>query len=155
LSAARSAGAPAMLPFTLSLRANLDLRAGAIAAAYAAAAESVQLAAETGLRVEASFALVRLGRAEAILGRDEDCRAHTAAALESSRRAGANSIEMFASAALGLLELSRGAVDRAAVHLAECRRLEERCGDNLPTLHLCAADHIEALARTGARAEAE
>lgn len=83
------------------------LRRGKIAAAYAAAAEAVQLAAETGQTGLSAWSLMTVVRDEAVLGHDEDCEAHIAAGLKSSRRTGYDSIELYAAAVLGLLELSR------------------------------------------------
>ena len=136
---------------------EFELRRGKIAAAYATAAESVQLAAETGQAALSSFSLVILARAEAILGHDEDCRAHVAAGLEFSRRIGLDVIEIYAAAVLGLLELSRGRADRAAVHLDECARLEKQysTGILLPTITQWAADLVEAHIRSGAMTDAE
>jgi DNA-binding CsgD family transcriptional regulator len=104
-----------------------------------------------------SFSLVTLARAEAVLGHDEDCRAHVAAGLESSRRTGSDSIEIYAAAVLGLLELSRGHADHAAIHLAECARLEKQysTGLLLPTIAQWAADLVEAHIRSGAMTDAE
>jgi DNA-binding CsgD family transcriptional regulator len=157
ISAARTAGAPAVLTFPLALFSEFELRRGKIAAAYAAAAESVQLTAETGQTGLSSFSLVTLARAEAVLGHDEDCRAHVAAGLESSRRTGSDSIEIYAAAVLGLLELSRGHADHAAIHLAECARLEKQysTGLLLPTIAQWAADLVEAHIRSGAMTDAE
>ena len=136
---------------------EFELRRGKIAAAYAAATESVQLAAETGQAALSSFSLVILGRAEAILGHDEDCRAHVAAGLDFSRRIGLVVIEIYAAAVLGLLELSRGHADRAAIHLDECARLEKQysTGILLPTITQWAADLVEAHIRSGAITDAE
>ena len=157
IGAARTAGAPAVLAFPLALFSEFELRRGKIAAAYAAATESVQLAAETGQAALSSFSLVILGRAEAILGHDEDCRAHVAAGLDFSRRIGLVVIEIYAAAVLGLLELSRGHADRAAVHLDECARLEKQysTGILLPTITQWAADLVEAHIRSGAMTDAE
>ena len=47
IGTARTAGAPAILTFPLALLSEVELRRGKIAAAYAAAAEPAQLAAET------------------------------------------------------------------------------------------------------------
>jgi ATP/maltotriose-dependent transcriptional regulator MalT len=157
IGAARTAGAPAVLPFPLALFSEFELRRGKIAAAYAAAAESVQLAAETGQAGLSSYTLVTLARAEAVLGHEGDCRAHVAAGLEFSRRTGSDSIEIYAAAVLGLLELSRGHADRAATHLAECARLEKQynTGLLLPTIAQWTADLVEAHIRGGAMTDAE
>ena len=140
--------------FPLAALSELELRQGRIAPAYAAAAESVQLATDTGQVVEAAFSLVTLARVEAILGREHECRAHVDAALSASRPTGAHSIENYASAALGLLELSLGRVEDAASHLAECDRQEREHRVELPTAVLWAADLIEAHIRGGAIADA-
>ena len=148
---------PAVLAFPLALFSEFELRRGKIAAAYAAAAESVQLAAETGQAGLSSFSLVILARVEAVLGHDEDCRAHVAAGLDFSRRIGSNVIESTRQRSLGLLELSRGHAERAVVHLAECARLEKQysTGTVLPTIAQWAADLVEAHIRSGAMTDAE
>jgi DNA-binding CsgD family transcriptional regulator len=157
IGAARTAGAPAVLTFPLTLLSEFELRRGKVAAAYAAAAGAVQLAAETAQATLSSFSLVVLGRVEAVLGHDEDCRAHVAAGLEFSRRTGSNAIEIYAAAVLGLLELSRGHADRAAVHLAECARLEKQYANGIlpTTITQWAADLVEAYIRSGALMDAK
>jgi ATP/maltotriose-dependent transcriptional regulator MalT len=157
IGAARTAGTPAVLPFPLAVFSEFEFRRGKIAAAYAAAAESVQLAAETGQAGNSSFSLVILARVEAVLGHDDDCRAHVAAGLEFSRRTGSDGLEIYAAAVLGLLELSRGHPDRAAIHLAECARLDKlySTGILLPTITQWAADLVEAHIRSGAMTDAE
>jgi DNA-binding CsgD family transcriptional regulator len=157
ICAARTASAPAVLPPPLTMVSQFELQRGKIAAAYAAAAESVQLAAETGQAGLSSWSLVTLARAEAILGHDEDCRAHVAAGLELSRRTGWNVTEIYAAAVLGLLELSRGRADRAAVHLAECARLERQYSTGLLVQGTApwGADLVEAHVRSGAMTDAE
>jgi DNA-binding CsgD family transcriptional regulator len=157
IGAARTAGAPAVLAFPLALFSEFELRRGKIAAAYAAATESVQLAAETAQAALSSYSLVVLGRVEAVLGHDEDCRAHVAAGLEISRRIGSNPIEIYAAAVLGLLELSRGHANRAAVHLIQCARLEKQytTGILVPTITQWVTDLVEAHIRSGAMTDAE
>jgi hypothetical protein len=156
VTAARTAAAPTVLTLPLALLSDFELRRGKIAAAYAAAAESVQLAAETGHTLT-SFSLVIMGRVEAVLGRDEDCRAHVAAGLETARQTGFDVIENFAASTLGLLGLSRGRADRAVMHLTDCARLEEPYGTGilLPTFSQWAADLVEAQIRSGAVTEAK
>jgi hypothetical protein len=107
ISAAQTAGDPALPPLPMAMLSEFELRRGKIAQAYAAAAESVQFTGETGQTGLFSYSLVTLARVEAVLGHDEDCRAHVAAGLEFSRRPGSNSIEIYAAAVLVLLELSR------------------------------------------------
>jgi DNA-binding CsgD family transcriptional regulator len=156
IGAARTAAAPTVLPLPLALLSDFELRRGKVAAAYAAAIESAQLSAETG-QVLSSFSLVTLGRIEAVLGHDADCRAHLAAGLELSRRTGFDLIENFAASTLGLLELSRGRADHAVVHLTECARLEEESGTGiwLPSVTQWSADLVEAHIRRGAITDAK
>jgi hypothetical protein len=157
ISTARTAGAPTVLPLPLAVFSDFELRRGKIAASYAAAAESVQLAAETGQMGLSSFSLATLARVEAVLGHDGECRAHVAAALELSRRTGSDVTEIYAASTLGLLELSRGHADRAAVYLTDCARLEKRGGIGilLPTVTQWAVDLVEAQIRSGAVTDAK
>jgi len=154
VDAARAASAPVVLPFPLAALSELEFREGRMAAAYASAAESVQLATETRQIVEAPYSLVTLARVEAVLGREEECRARVTAALSSSRSTGANSIEVYAGAALGLLELSLGRPERAVAHFAVCNRLEAEFDVRLPTSVPWRADHVEACVRCGALGDA-
>ncbi|HVK43356.1 MAG TPA: hypothetical protein VM429_00440 [Micropruina sp.] len=168
VGAARMAAAPAALIFPLAALAEFELRLGKVSAAYAAAAESVQLAAETGHASLSSFALVVLARVEAVLGHPDDSRAHIASALEFSRLVGSHSIEHYAASTLGLLELSSGHPDRAVRHLIDCERLERQLmavysarsgrpsrGRMLATITQWAADLVEALIRSGATTDAK
>lgn len=149
IGTARAASAAALLPYPLAILSELELRCGRLAPAYAAATESVRLAAETGQAGLSSFALVTLARVEALRGLEDECRGHVAAALEGSRRLGATSIENYAASVLGLLELSLGRPERAAAHLEECARLVIRYGLGLPDVVPWRADLIEAYVRLG------
>ncbi len=146
---ARAASAVTLLPYPLALLAELELRCGRTPTAYAAAAESVQLAVETGQTVSSSMSLITLARVEAQLGLESPCRDHAAAALEVARRLGVPVVENYAAAALGALELSIGRPERASAHLAECARLEVEFGVGLPTPVPWNADLIEAYFRVG------
>jgi DNA-binding CsgD family transcriptional regulator len=157
ISAARTAGAPAVLTFPLALFSEFELRRGKIAVAYGTGAESAQLATETGQGALSCYSLVTLARVEAVIGRDRDCRGHVAAALEFSRKTGSAAIEIYAASALGFLELSRGRADRAVLHLSECARLQNEygIGHMLPTVTQWAADLVEAQIRCGAITDAK
>jgi DNA-binding CsgD family transcriptional regulator len=149
VSTARAASALTMLPYPLAILSELELRCGRMAAAYAAATESVQLAVETGQAVDSSIALVALARVEALLGLDGECRGHVAAALEVGRELGMTPIENYAASVLGVLELSLGHPERATAHLAECARLEVKYDVGLPTVVQWNADLVEAYVRVG------
>ena len=155
IAEARSAGAATILPFALATLSEIEVRFGSIPAAYAAAAESVQLSQDTGQAVESSFSYVTLARVEALLGHDVECRALVATALQTALRTGADSIRTYSASVLGLLELSLGQPDRAATHLRECGRLQAIQRMKLPTAVPFAGDLIEALVRSGDPAGAE
>ena len=149
VTTARAASALTVLPYSLAILAELELRCGRMATAYAAATESVQLAMETGQAVDSSIALVVLARVEAVLGHEGECRGHVAAALDAGRRLGMTAIENYAASALGALELSLGHPERATTHLAECARLEVKHAVGLPTVVQWSADLVEAYVRVG------
>ena len=146
---ARAASAITLLPYPLTLLSELDLHCGRWPTAYAAAAESVQLAAETGQIVSSSMSLVTLARVEALLGLEGACRDHVAAALDAARRLGVPVVENYAASALGVLELSLGHPERALAHLTECARLEVEYGVGLATAVPWNADLVEAYVRVG------
>ena len=77
-----------------------------------------------------------------------------AAALDVSRRYGADSIEQYSSSVLGLLELSANRPERAVVHLDECAQHRERFACELPTVVPWQGDAIEAMIRVGRQEEA-
>ncbi len=148
IQAARRASAPSLLPFPLAVLSELELRLGRVPAAYAAAAESVRLADETGQGV-GGFSYVVLARVEAVLGLEEECRAHVAAGRELARKAGASSIEWYGEAVLGLLDLSLGNLEEAFAHTREAARMEVSMGVVLPVIVPVRPDLIEAAIRLG------
>ncbi len=153
VQAAREAGAPSALPMPLTVAAHIALRRGKTAAAYAAAAEAVQLAAQTGQSVASAFSLLTLARAEAVLGYEQDCRAHVAAARDFARHTQAQGIASYCDGVLALLELTCGRPERVADHLAVL--LDPTEGVTLEHLVQTASDLAEASVRTGARDVAE
>jgi DNA-binding CsgD family transcriptional regulator len=70
-------------------------------------------------------------------------------ALEVSRHLGSGSIEVYARATLGLLELGLGYPDRALLQLDPLARLVERYQLAEPNVVQWASDFVEALHRTG------
>jgi DNA-binding CsgD family transcriptional regulator len=154
VNAARAASAVTLMPYPLALLSELNLRCGRWLVAYAAAAESVQLAEETGQIVSASMSLVTLARVEALLGLEDACKGHVAAALEVARRLGVPVIENYAASVFGVLELSLGHPERAVAPLEECARLEIGYGVGLPTAVQWNADLIEAYVRVGRAGDA-
>ena len=149
IQAARGASAPSVLPFPLAVLSEHELRRGRVAAAHAAAAESVRLVHETGQTAAAAFSLVTLARVEAILGLEEQCREHVATGRAVSRKVGAATIEWYGEAVLGLLDLSLGNPEQAYAHTLEAARLELRMGFVLPVIVPLRPDLIEAAIRLG------
>jgi DNA-binding CsgD family transcriptional regulator len=149
VTTARGASAATVLPYPLAVLAELELRCGRMATAYAAATEAVQFAVDTGQDVVSSFALVTLARVEARLGLADECRAHVGSALGVARGLGVIPVENYAAAALGELELSRGHPERATTHLSECVRLDIEYGVGLPAVVPSNADLVEAYVRIG------
>lgn len=155
LSRLRAASALTPLPYTLSVLSELEFRTGNWAAALAAAIEAVSIAAETGQRGTAAYALVTLARAEAAAGREQATREHTGQALKVAGQAGTGSIPTYTRAALGLLELGLSRPDRAREQLAPLPELTCRQGLDEPGVVCWQPDWIEANVRVGDRGAAE
>jgi DNA-binding CsgD family transcriptional regulator len=141
--AARERGALAELPSTLSYQAELDFRTGDWLAARASATEAVQLARQTDH--ESSYALVTQARLDAALGREAEARENAEAVLTASL----SSRRVWATAALGLLELGGGCPQRAVAHLERAATLAAASGIGEPNVVQWAPDLIEAQTRAG------
>ena len=148
VAAHRAAAAPGDLAYALFFVAELELRVGRLAAAYAAAQESVQLAAQTGRDLQVMASLTVLAATEALLGRAADARTHATHALA---RAGAMMNVSFvarANAALGLLELSLRRAGEAAAHLELVARAHARSDVVEPSVLEWMPDLVEAYIRS-------
>ena len=143
IDSARDGGALAELSSALSYQSELDFRTGDWQAARAHAAEAVKLARETEL--ETSYVLVVQTRLDAAIGRDTDAQRNAETALAT----GLDSLALFATAALGLLELGGGCPERATTHLVRTARFAQACGIEEPNLLRSAPDLIEAQIRAG------
>jgi DNA-binding CsgD family transcriptional regulator len=152
---ARDALLPGLLSFVLGTSSEIELRRGRLASAHAAAAESVQLAADTGAGTQQGFALARLGNAAAAMGLDEECRTSVAHAFAVSQEADMWSVPIGGHAALGLLALGAGDPGEAARALGQAEHIAGRCGVGHPGVGAYAGDRVEALARAGRRPDAE
>src|SRR5439155_9735902 len=127
---------------------ELDFRTGNWAAAYAGAAEAARIAEETGQDATHAFSLACLARVEAAQGREEDCQAHAARALEiAPQRIGA--VVAWGMAALGFLALGKGQGEQAIALLRELAELIRERALGEPTVVQWAPDLIEAYARAG------
>jgi DNA-binding CsgD family transcriptional regulator len=149
---ARADGALGELHVALACRFGIELAAGRIAAADAAAAEELELAAGFGRAAERREALGHVAWGDAFIGREDECRAHVQERLRLSEEAGVSTAPH---AALGLLELGLGNFAAAADVLRASESAFVREGRNLAaSLRPCTADLVEALLRAGAREEA-
>ena len=139
----------------LGISSEIELRRGRLAAAHAAAAESVQLAAGGSAGPQYAFALAQLGVAAAAMGLAGECRASVADALGASAEADLWSVPVHAHAALGLLALGNGDPGEAARALDLAEHAAERAGLSHPGVVPYGGDRVEALARAGRRRDAE
>jgi DNA-binding NarL/FixJ family response regulator/tetratricopeptide (TPR) repeat protein len=137
-SQARAAGALGVLPWTLYVSADLDIRTARWAVARADATEAARIAGDTGNAFWRSYALACLAVLDAGQGREEDCRAHAEESEAIARVLGVEPPRKVGDAR-GLLELSLGRPVEAAIHF-------EAAGGSIAT-RLTLADYIEACVR--------
>jgi DNA-binding CsgD family transcriptional regulator len=151
---ARRLGMPGLLPLALAERSELRWRTGDWTRALADAGEAVRLAQETGQNVILCFARASLALVLAGLGREAECRAVAAAAIEGAVRVGSDSTFGRADAALGLLELGMGNAAAAVHHLRQAHAYVQAHGVNEPTVVPFGGDLLEAFVRAGRIADA-
>jgi DNA-binding CsgD family transcriptional regulator len=150
IEAARTAGAPGLLPYPLSVLGELDFRCGAWDEAYSGFYEAVELARETGQAIHLPRMLSGLARIEAQRGDATRCRAHVAESLRLAAGLGAeHSARMNADEVLGLLEFAENRPEVALTHLQAVAQdlADEEVGE--PSLMGAAPERIEALVRAG------
>ncbi len=123
LGAARARAAVGSLPFVLNLIARDQAATDRWAVAEASYREAIDLARESGQRVDLVFGLAGLAALHARRGREPECRACAAEALELCRVVGTRLQEVWLSAALGELELGLGHPERAVEHFARQQEL--------------------------------
>ncbi len=128
LEAARARAAIGALPLVLNLIALDDATTDRWAVAEATYLEAIGLARETGQQTDLVFGLSGLARLQARRGRDAECRANAAEAVELCGRLGTRLHEVWAIEALGVLELGLGETELAIEHLERQRRLLDALG---------------------------
>jgi DNA-binding CsgD family transcriptional regulator len=151
---ARALSAPSALPQLLGILSGLDFRLGRWASASACAGESVRLAVETGQLSESAHGLACLVRVDAAMGREVECAAHSAKALDLADRFGLTSASLHVQAALGHLELALGRLDAAVSRLRRVGEEMRACGVEEPSVLLFEPDLVEGLVRLGRRDDA-
>ena len=146
---ARGRSTPSALPWPLAARAEVRRRTGRLREADADASEALRLAEDTGQEGLAGYAASILALVDAVLGRGEACRAHAARARRGFDGADADSVPMFADAALGLLALGERDLDRALRHMVANAAKYREIGDTHPLISADGADLVETLLRLG------
>ncbi len=114
VNTARARAAVGVLPFVLNLIARDHATTDRWAVAEATYQEAIDLARESGQRTELTFGLAGLAWLQARRGRERECRIGAAEALGLSRELGMGLHKIWATAALGELELGLGDAVRAA-----------------------------------------
>jgi ATP/maltotriose-dependent transcriptional regulator MalT len=130
----------------LDTLALLDYRSGNWPLAEARSTEALRVANDSGRREQAASCQTTLARIAAARGREDDCRAHLAAARTLS--GGGSLVAAYAATALALLELGLGRPEAAARSLERIRAADHA------TLLDWRTDLVEAYIATGQRAEA-
>ena len=152
IALARANGHVGDLPHALSALAELEFRHGEWAPARRLADEALRLAVDLGREV--FWARVEIAQLDAVAGDSDGVRAHTDVLLDLARRTGNCSLDIYASAFLGLHDLGRDAPDRAAEHLERAQALAERSGLGEPNVMRWGADLVESQCRAGRVADA-
>jgi DNA-binding CsgD family transcriptional regulator len=154
LRTARARAAAGALPFVLNLIARDQAVSDRWAEAAATYQEAIDLARESGQRTELTFGLAGLAWLQARRGREAQCRAGAAEALGLCRELEMGLSEIWATAALGELELGLGDAAQAVERFERQRVLLAEHGITDADLSP-GAELAEAYSRLGRRAEAE
>jgi DNA-binding CsgD family transcriptional regulator len=123
LRTARAQAAVGALPFVLNLIARDQAATDRWAAAGATYQEAIELARESGQHTELTAGLAGLAWLQARRGREQECRDCAAEALRLCRELGIRLHEIWATAALGDLELGLGDAAGATVHFERQQQL--------------------------------
>ncbi len=147
VGAHREAGAFGDLAYVLFHLAELELRTGRLAPAYAAAQEATRLAGQTGRDQMLMADQTILATVEAVMGRADDARTHATHALALAGATFNHTFVARANAALGLLELSLGRAHEAVAVLELVERTMARSDVVEPGVVEWLPDLIEAYIR--------
>lgn len=154
IAEARAREALGVLPYLLGCGAQLDAREARWALGTARANEAVELAGGIGHANFRAWGLICLAWIEAAQGIADDCRSHTADALDLARAADARAREVYGFSAVGLLELGLGNIPAAVEQLEQCARLAGECGLGHPNVVRYEPDLVEALCAAGRNQDA-
>jgi DNA-binding CsgD family transcriptional regulator len=153
LRTARDRAAVGALPFVLGLIARDQAASDRWAVAEATYREAIDLARESGQQTELAVGLAGLAALQARRGRELDCRASAAEALRLSHELGTRLNDIWATAALGELELGLGNAAGAVEHFERQQQLLLDLGITDADLSP-AAELVDAYARLGREDEA-
>jgi DNA-binding CsgD family transcriptional regulator/predicted nucleic acid-binding protein len=128
LAAARERTALGVLPFVLGLIARDESTSDRWAVAEATYREAIDVARETDQETDLVFGLAGLAWLDARRGREAECRAALSEAQVISTRLGTQMFQVWATAALGELELGLGNASQAVEHFEDQRRLAAERG---------------------------
>ena len=120
---ARARAAVGALPFVLNLIGRDQATTNRSAVAEATYREAIDLARESGQQTELAVGLAGLARLLAQEGREQECRRSATEALQLCHDLGMRLHQLWATTALGELELGLGAAARAAAHFEELQQL--------------------------------
>ena len=145
----RETGDEASLPYILVIRAQADCLAGEFGTARSGADEGYELAEQADQLSLQAYLLAVRALADAHAGNVADARDAGERALELAEEMSARPAKMFATTALGLLELSVGRPEEAVARLEEL--LDFVRGERIcePGLTRFAPDLVEALIELG------
>ena len=153
VAVARDSRAVDILVFVLETAVNSAMLAGRYNV-EAEATEGLTLATETGLANAATSHRAALAWIAGLQGREDECRAHAAEAVDQARTNGLANAYSAAEWALALLDLGGGRPGEAATKLLALR--DGPPGETHPLLVLTSTpDTVEACVRAGERDRAE
>jgi DNA-binding CsgD family transcriptional regulator len=148
LATARARAVVGALPFMLGLIGRDQAGTELWAIAESSYREAIDLAREGDQRTDLVFSLAGLASLHARRGREDECRAAAAEALSLAAELGARLYEVWATSALGELELALGDAARAAEQFERQDRLLDELGITDVDLWP-AAERVEAYIRLG------
>ncbi len=154
LQTARVHAAVGVLPFALNLIARDQATSDRWAVAEATYREAIDLARESGQQTALAFGMAGLAWLQGRRGREQESRAGATEALVLCRELGMGLHEIWATAALGELELGLGDAARAVAHFERQQQLLDDLAITDPDLSP-AAELVNGYLKLGRAADAQ
>jgi len=154
LQTARARAAVGVLPYALNMIARDQATSDRWAVAEATYREAIDLARESGQQSALAFGIGGLVWLQARRGREQECRTGAAEALALCRELGVALHEIWATAALGELELGLGDAAGAVVHFERQQELLDELAITDPDVSP-AAELVDAYLKLGRTADAQ